>query len=517
MWLLKVSGNRKEKAVLAPRSNKWDRTAEVVIVGYGLAGAVAAITAQDEGASVVLLEKQSADSHCSFSSISGGLFLCPSDVDKATEYMRALCRMGEWAYWTDLDTIRVWAEYTAQNKDWLENLGGNLTFFGEAAEYPQLTGANSIELWRYQGSGLRMMQFMYEQVNSRKVEVLYQTSAQRLLTNDDGEIIGVRATNIRNGQPKEVNIRASRAVILCSGGFEDNEEMKLQYLRMYPVYFAGGTANTGDGIKMAQEVGADLWHMNCCSARLVAKFPDFPIAFLIDFGGRGWNRRQIMGISEKAAAGFIIVDKYGRRYLNENLKLHSAFYELTSFDTHRLEYPGVPSYHIFDQRRMEYGRLDQHSSGPSGPHQLYKWSQDNMAELQKGWIVSGETVAEVADRIGVPPAILENTVQRWNGYCDEGRDPEFGRNPLELVSLDSPPFYAVKLFPGGPNTQGGPRRNSRAQVVNAFGEPLPGLYASGECGSIYGMLYPVAGGNLAECIAFGRIAAENAVREMVKT
>ena len=85
-----------------------------------------------------------------------------------------------------------------------------------------------------------------------------------------------------------------------------------------------------------------------------------------------------------------------------------------------------------------------------------------------------------------------------------------------MIPLDSPPFYAVRLFPGGPNTQGGPRRNSKAQVLNPFGKPVPSLYAAGECGSIYGMLYPMAGGNLAECIIFGRIAAENAIQEKAK-
>jgi len=173
----------------------------------------------------------------------------------------------------------------------------------------------------------------------------------------------------------------------------------------------------------------------------------------------------------------------------------------------------VPSYHIFDQRRMERGPLGQVTSGPSGPQRLYKWSRDNLLELRKGWIIRGETVAELAGNIGVPAANLENTVQLWNKYCEVGKDPDFGRSPLELVPLDSPPFYAIKLFPGGSNTQGGPRRNSRAQVVNPFGEPIPGLYAAGECGSVFGMLYPSGGGNLAECIAFGRIAAENAVKE----
>ncbi len=503
--------------MLSVKSKQWDKTAEVVIIGYGLSGAVAAITAHDLGASVLVLEKQSPGSHCTCSSISMGIILCLSDVERATEYMLALSRAdGQETQWTDPDTIRAWVKYTAQNKDWLKKLGGNITFFSKAAEYPQLPGADGIELWKYQGCGRRLMQFMYDQVASRKIEVVYQTSAQRLLTDERGRVIGMKAIDTGSGQPKEVNIRASRAVILCTGGFEENEEMKLQYLRVYPAYFAGGTGNTGDGIKMAQEVGADLWHMNCVSARLCAKFPDFPVAFFIDFSGGEWSQSSMRETKKKAPAGFIIVDKYGRRYMSEDLKPHGAYYELGAFDSHKLEYPRVPSYHIFDQRRMECGSLGQLTSGPSGPEQLYKWSHDNLVELQKGWIVSGETVAELARKIQVPPANLESTVERWSRYCQEGRDGDFGREALELVPLDSPPFYAIRLFPGGSNTQGGPRRNSRAQVVNPFGEPVPGLYAAGECGSVFGMLYPAGGGNLAECIAFGRIAAENAVKERIE-
>lgn len=503
--------------MLLPKSNQWDEIAEVVIIGYGLAGAVAAITAHDLGASVLIVEKQSAGSHCSCSSISMGIFLSPSDVDRATEYMVALCQMGQpETPWTDLDTIRAWVEYAAQNRDWLAKLGGNVNFFSKTAEFPQLPEADSMESWKYQGSGFRMMKFMYSQVAARKIRVLYQTTVQRLLTDESGQVIGVRATDTQDRRPKEVDIRAAKAVILCSGGFEDNEEMKLQYLRVYPVYFAGGVGNTGDGIKMAQEVGADLWHMNCVSARLCAKFPDFPVAFFIDFSGGGWSQRSMLEKKGKVPAGFIFIDKYGRRYMNEDLKPHAAVYELSSFDSHKLEYPRVPSYHVFDRRRMEYGPLGQLTSGPSGPHQLYRWSRDNKAELQRGWIVRGETINELASNIGVPPVILENTVQLWNRYCEAGKDPEFGRDPLELVPLDSPPFYAIKLLPGGSNTQGGPRRNSKAQVMNPFGEPVPALYAAGECGSVFGMLYPAGGGNLAECIAFGRIAAENAVKEPIK-
>lgn len=133
--------------------------------------------------------------------------------------------------------------------------------------------------------------------------------------------------------------------------------------------------------------------------------------------------------------------------------------------------------------------------------------------IQKGWVVQATSPAELAVKLGMEPAMLDETIMAYNRYCREGRDPQFERPRQHLFPLDSPPFYAVELWAGGPNTQGGPRRNHKAQILNTDGEPIPGLYGAGECGSIYGMLYPTTGGNLAECIAFGRVAAENAVKE----
>ncbi|MBI4330766.1 MAG: FAD-dependent oxidoreductase [Chloroflexi bacterium] len=525
--------------MLAPSDIIWHKEADVVVIGYGMAGAVAAITARDCSASVMILEKQAAGSHWSNSSLSAGLVVRPADIGGGIAYMKALCEargsallpendtregcrygggadrgngcaMRGPAPWTDAETIRVWAEYAFQNKDWIESLGGQVRLVRRGGQHPQLPGAGSIEIWEYRGKGLPMMQLMYEQVASRKVEVLYQTRAVRLLTDADGKVIGVK-TVVGGGQ-EEMNIRAGKAVILCTGGFEDNEEMKLQYLRVYPMYFTGGLGNTGDGIAMAQEAGADLWHMNCASAGLSAKFPDFPLAFPVDLSAKLFADHGASDRRGKGGPGFIIVDKYGQRYTNENFPSHAGWYQVASFDATRLEYPRVPSFFVFDQRRMGLGRLVR-TFGAAGPHQLYRWSADNAAELKRGWIISGESAGELADRIGIPRSNLERTVRSWNDACARGRDPDFGRNGSDLVPLDSPPFYAVKLFPGGANTLGGPRRNARAQVLNPFGEPIPRLYAAGECGSVYGMLYPAAGGNLAECIAFGRIAAENAVAE----
>jgi hypothetical protein len=312
---------------------------------------------------------------------------------------------------------------------------------------------------------------------------------------------------------------------LASGGFEFDEWTKLQSLKAYPSHFLGSPANTGDGIRMATALGAQLWHMNCCSARLVIKFPDLPVAFNPVFGGSQWHspwREAVVkpgnqgagdsmgGGPDPACAGYMVVDRSGRRYTNEVFKPHSLYYELTGFDSQRLCYPRIPSFWIFDGRRIDDGPLVRTGSGAAGPAGPYRWSPDNRVELNRGWIAAGETVHDLARRIGADPAALDDSVRHYNRACREGRDADYGRPPATLAPLESPPYYAIPLWPGGPNTQGGPRRNGRSQVLRADGTAVPGLYSAGELGSVYGMLYPAGGGNLAECIAFGRIAGEQA-------
>ena len=107
--------------------------------------------------------------------------------------------------------------------------------------------------------------------------------------------------------------------------------------------------------------------------------------------------------------------------------------------------------------------------------------------------------------------MLEETVARWNSHCQAGSDPDFGRTMM-LCPIQAAPFYAVELSPSMLNTQGGPRRNTRAQVVRPDGSPIPRLYSAGELGSIYSYLYQGTG-NIGECLAFGRIAGRNAAAE----
>lgn len=496
------------------RDARWRLSADVVVVGLGGAGAVAAIAAHDQGAQVLVVEKQPQSGHHTNTSMSGGVFINVADVGKAKAYMEALCRTTDGGpSWTDSHMLDVWAHYSAENAEWLASLGGKVTRFASGGEHPQLPGEEAIEVYRYAGSGVAMQRFLISQVEARGIRVIYRASARRLLTGLSGEVEGVRVELEGEGERQAADIRARRGVILTCGGFEFDEEMKLNYLKVYPTYFTGTPANTGDGVRMAQEVGAKLWHMNCCAARWVAKFPDFPIAFSIDLFGRPWGQRALNHPKETESCGCVVVDRDGKRFTSENFKNHAVYYELTNFDTHRLIYPRVPCFWVFDQKRMDFGRLVRKAHGAAGPSGFIKWSNDGLEELKRGWIIRADSVGELAPKLGVPPENLEETVRRWNGYCETGRDPEFDRNVANLVPLRNPPYYGMPLYPGGPNTQGGPQRNERAQVLNVDGDPIPRLYSAGELGSPYGMLYPSAGGNLADCIAFGRLAGEGAAGE----
>ena len=111
------------------------------------------------------------------------------------------------------------------------------------------------------------------------------------------------------------------------------------------------------------------------------------------------------------------------------------------------------------------------------------------------------------------PKILNNAITTFNQYCKVGEDPEFNRDQKGLIPLATPPFYALKVYPGGANTQGGLKKNAKGQVVDPDGKVIPRLYAPGENGSYFGFLYAGAG-NICENLVWGRVTGENAAREM---
>src|SRR5262245_4419050 len=233
----------------------FDETVDVAVLGFGNAGAVAAVTAHDAGGRVVVLEKQPEATHRPNSRYAAGFFLVPNDIDGACRYLAALYAVnGEEV---DPALIRAWAEQTAANPAWLSDHGGKYTVMDLHGEHDTLPDHDSVTVYQAKPTvsypGCPLHGFLRSLVFDRGVEIRYDTTAIALLTGPDGAVTGVR-TGLR-----DIGVR--RGVVLTTGGFEGDESLKRQYLPVTPAHFYGSQDNTGDGIRMAQEVGAERWQM----------------------------------------------------------------------------------------------------------------------------------------------------------------------------------------------------------------------------------------------------------------
>jgi succinate dehydrogenase/fumarate reductase flavoprotein subunit len=189
---------------------------------------------------------------------------------------------------------------------------------------------------------------------------------------------------------------------------------------------------------------------------------------------------------------------------------HAMWAPASYIDMKTLQKPRLPSYLIFDEETRVRGPVGWTNSGVAMDN--YKWSADNSAEIRKGWIKAADDISALASQINLAPNFLQSTIVQYNSYCKEGHDPEFGRSANTLIAIAKSPFYAIDLWPAIINTQGGPKRNARAQVLNVWGSPIKRLYSAGELGSLWHRNYP-GGGNVSEALAFGRIAGRNAAAE----
>ncbi len=492
----------------------WHEEADVVVVGYGGAGAAAAITAHDAGAEVLVLEKASSREAGGNTRISGNVWLNPEPQDKAVTYFKAMC--GDYAVPEEM--IRVCVEELGENNEWVKSLGGQpMKGRPRPSEFADLPGAECVHVY-VNGPEVResaLWLLLQGCVESRGIRVLYETPGKRLIRNHEtNEIIGIIAQ--RGG--KDISVKARKAVVLTCGGFQNNPDMIRNYLTNLPNCYPLGTPyNTGDGIRMALDVGADLWHMNNISGPQYSfKLPGRDVAIF---------PRKLPGDS------YIFVAGTGERFIFEQFSVlvttegqprplrHGKVWKYGQW----IPSPTPPSmYCVFDEKlrrkgpiypgATQDGSFSGYKRGWVEHFNLYSWSKDNSEEIRKGWIKRADTIGELASRLDISPEKLENTISTYNRYCEQRRDPDFNRDPNSLEPIDEPPYYGIPLVPCFVNTQGGPRRNDRAQIVDPYGSPIPRLYSAGELGSIFSFLYQGAG-NVGECLAFGRVAGRNAVAE----
>ncbi len=509
--------------------SSWDYTADVVVVGMGFAALATAITASDLGANVIILEKAPQEHAGGNSRVCGQCVWVPGTDQNGNVNTSPSLLMNEEVYFeqmgdgqgfpTDDTLIQTLVQQSVNNKTWFEGLGATMQW-GTFPQpfYPQFMGASAVSL-PYGGSwSVKTTQpyggnwfFLQQQAVNRNINIMYSTPAIGLVQDPTSrEILGVEA-NPSGGAT--INIKANKGVVLCAGGYEYNPQMVRDFIGVPNQLFFGSPYNTGDGIQMAQAVGANLWHMDVAAAPSgwAIKTPQYQANIPVNNPSKG---------------GYIYVGADSKRFSNET---QSPGYntapspgttvalvagKFLQNGAYRSGYFPQPIHVIFDSVGFGSGAALFQGSGGTGMGwasavEGYKGDVTNKTELGLGWITSASTVAALATAIGKDSTVLPTEVTNWNTMVAAGTDTEFGRT-TGLTAIQTPPYYAILLKPLLYNTQGGPVRNSKAEVLDTNGNAIPRLYSAGEMGEVFSYLYQCCR-NVSSCYTMGRIAAQNVV------
>ncbi|MCS7285536.1 MAG: FAD-binding protein [Anaerolineae bacterium] len=332
----------------------------------------------------------------------------------------------------------------------------------------------------------------------RNVSIWLESPFLELIT-ENGRVVG--AVVEHDGRP--LRVRARGGVLLAAGGFEHNQEMREQYLPKPTSknWTVGAPGNTGDAIRAAQAIGAAVALMDKAWGGPVVITPQGQALFLV---------------GERSLPFSIIVDSKGERFMNESASYVDCW--RWQYERHQ-KVPAIPAWLIMESRHRRYYPFGTLPPGvtprsASGPH----------------FLVCADTLRDLALRIGVDPDGLERTVVRFNEMARRGRDEDFHRgesaydrfysdprvkpNP-NLGPLEQPPFYATAVYPGDLGTAGGLLTNEWGQVVREDGEPITGLYATGNASaSLFGGTYPGPGSTIGLACTFAYIAMQHAVRAL---
>ena len=453
----------KQVAAQTAEKTQETRDVDVVIVGAGGAGMSAAITAKQQGKTVLLLEKMPYVGG-NTTKATGGMNAAETHyqaeqgiTDSVEQFVEDTMKGGHNI--NNPDLVRTLAEKSADAINWLDEIGAPLpkvSFSGGATNARIHAPADG------SGVGSYLVNCFSETMEKLGIEVLLETKANEIIM-VDGAAAGVKAES----PDKELTINA-KAVILTTGGFGANEEMYCTYrpdLRGTVTTNAPGA--TGDGIVMAQAVGADLVDIDQIQLHPTV---EQATSMLITEGVRG--------------DGAILVNQSGVRFVNE-LQTRDVV------SAAELEQEGQYAYVIFDQNLRE------------GLKATEKY-------IKNGIVTEGETIEALAEKLGIDPAVLAKTLADWNDAVAAGEDKEFGRTTGMEHDLSKAPYYAIKVAPGIHHTMGGVKINTNTQVIDTNGNVIPGLFAAGEVtGGVHGG-NRIGGNAVADIVVYGRIAGANA-------
>ena len=464
-----LDANRKDTGNAGPKAEKTIDT-EIVIIGAGGAGMTAAIMLQQAGKDFVILEKMPYVGG-NTTKATGGMnasethYQKEQGIEDSNALFAADTMKGGHAL-NDSKLVAVMANKSAEAIDWLDTIG---------AELPKISfsGGASVNRIHAPEDGSGVGAFLVDRFSAKLkelgVEVMLETAATELITDAEGKITGVKAES-----PDAAYTINAKAVILATGGFGANEEM---YTTYRPDLKGTVTTNapgaTGDGIVMAQALGADLVDIEQIQLHPTV---EQTTSILITESVRG--------------DGAILVNQSGVRFTNELLTRDAV-------SAAELEQEGSYAYVIFDQKL-----------------------RDNLKAIEKyvksGITVQADTIEGLAEQLGIDPATLAKTLADWNEIVKNQHDPDFGRTTGMNEDLSTAPYYAIKIAPGIHHTMGGVKIDTDAQVINTEGKAIPGLFAAGEvCGGVHGG-NRLGGNAVADIVIFGRIAAESAIEYLGK-
>lgn len=458
------------EAVAAPAAAKpatakttVTRDVDVVIVGAGGAGMSAAITAKQAGMDVLVLEKMPYVGGNTTKS-TGGMnaaethYQAEQEIEDSIELFVADTMKGGYNI-NNIDLVTTMAENSADAINWLDEIGAPLSKVS-------FSGGASVNRIHAPADGSGVGEYLVAAfggvLEQLDIEVMLETKATSILMRD-GAACGVVAENADG-----YYIINAKSVILATGGFGANEDMYCSYRSdLKGTVTTNAPGATGDGIIMAQSVGADLVDIDQIQLHPTVE-----------------QNTSIMVTESVRGDGAILVNQSGVRFINE-METRDVV------SAAELEQEGCYAYIIFDQRLRE-GRK----------------AIENY--VKNGIVTEAATIEELATAIGMDPAVLSKTLADWNAIVASGEDTEFGRKTGMEKDLTVAPYYAIKIAPGIHHTMGGVKIDVDAQVINTDGNVIPGLFAAGEVtGGVHGG-NRIGGNAVADIVVFGRIAGANA-------
>ena len=501
----------------------WDREVDFVTIGAGTSGLAAAVSALDNGASVIMLEENyDIGGH---GLVSGGNVHLGGGNSRQRKFGiedSADMVYADWVRWdhrdsrfSDRDLVRAFADENAEAFEFLIENGvqfqdqatgpgaaSTVRRQGRTVQWPIASERVTHHVTRV-GSGL--VRALEKSARAKGVEILLEHKMTRIIRENQisGRVLGVSAVH----RGRTVNIRALKGVLVATGGSSSNVTLRRTFdPRLTEEYQVAGepwSKQTGDGELAAMEIGAALWataNQTKESGNYMSKTryigckwgyssliwqPDSPI----------FDRARASGLTILDWQDAILVNQTGQRFYNELEGGYEYFAAcLQDYGDTEKRNGGGPIWAIFDADAVEREDWD-----PKPP----------FVDLD-GYFFSGDTPTELARNIDneyqsgpMPPAALEETVARYNSFVDAGSDADFGKDPI-MYKIQTPPFYAAWSTPILHDTLAGLRTNARAQVMDYHGQVIPGLYCSGESQGGF------AQHGLGRCVVFGRIAGRDA-------